>query len=241
MSSSNSVTSESARELRMECEQYKRDKSDRAVDSNQEVASLTDLIDNNRITRSVEFFPSVSSYRSSSSRVGIRQVIRRDSITAIKPQMLGVNALQFAGSGAFAYLHGTSDLPSTRSSSRPSTYFSVNREDEQGQSRLNSFDRSPTQGVGIERINDGQTFIKKDDFWSSQTDSSQNDKKQRPERCIDGVVFASSEPLTRGDSNQKKIESTQYPVIAGGPKNFGVSAIAFADHVAIVSQKVENS
>jgi len=234
------VTSAYVRELRVDHNQYQSTDSYHGIDSDHQVITSGGLRNSGLISKSAEFFQSVACDRSSSTGIRVRQIIRGDAISTLKPQVFWIHSLQLADFGSLINFHRTPNFSPARAGCSPSINFSVCSKYEEREARLYSFNVFPAQRVRVNRINYGQPLVEKDDFWSSNAQSKQNDKEKRPEGRIDGMVFAAAVPLACRDPYQKKIKSSQYPIATGGSKHFRVSAVARAHHVAIVSQKVEN-
>ncbi len=214
----------------------KHNRSDNSAErcgANDGVIAFKGLLNDGWICSPVEVNHSVSGYSGGRSSIALGKIGWSNLDSSFQPQssrVYGLNLVQPRGS---------SSLPWSWSSGSPSAnslLASVNHECE---SSINPLDALPTERIGLNRIDNGQALVEKDDFRTNIGSAGQDSKENAPEGYINGVVSTACIPGTDIDTQKEEKQKSEHQIAFSSTENRGISSIALTHHAVIVSQKVE--
>jgi len=215
-------------------EQHNRcDHSNKRCAANDGVIALEGVFNDRGISNPAEVNHSVSGYSSGRSSVALWEVCGTNLNSAFQSQsswIYSLNLVQPSGSSSLSRC-GASSSPSANS-----LLSGVNHQCEPG---FNALDTLPTQRIGLDWINNGETFIVKDDFRANVSSACQDSKESAPQGYINRVVSTACIPGANNDTQKEEKQKSEHQITFSSAEYCRISSIALTHHAVIVSQKAE--
>ncbi len=229
----NAVTAQRESSLLVKEQHNRRDDSNKRCGANDGVIALEGVFNDCWISNPAEVNHSVSGYSSGRSSIALWEVCRTNLDSAFQPQSSWIYSLNLVQTG------GSSSLSRSRTSSSPGANSLLPGVNHECEPSFNTLDALPTQRIGLDRINNDEAFIEKDDFRANVSNACQNSKESAPEGYVNGAVSTACVPGANYDTQKEEKQTSEHHITFSSAEYRGISSIALTHHAVIVSQKAE--
>ncbi len=227
------VTARRENSLLVKEQHDRRDDSNKRCAANDGVIALECVFNDRGISNPAEVNHSVSRYSSGRSSIALWEVCGTNLNSALQSQssrIYSLNLVQPSGPSSLSW-SGTSSSPGANS-----LFSGVNHQCEPS---FDVLDTLPTQRIGLDWINNGETFIVKDDFRANVSSACQDSKESAPQGYINRVVSTACVPGANYDTQKEEKQKSEHQITFSSAEYCRISSIALTHHAVIVSQKAE--
>lgn len=229
----NAVTTRRDNSLLVKEQHDRRDDSNKRCAANDGVIALEGVFNDRRISNPAEVNHSVSGYSSGRSSVALWEVCGTNLNSAFQSQSSWIYSLNLVQPS------GSSSLSRSWTSSSPSANSLLSGVNHQCEPSFDVLDTLPTQRIGLDWINNGKTFIVKDDFRANVSSACQDSKESAPQGYINRVVSTACIPGANNDTQKEEKQKSEHQITFSSAEYCRISSIALTHHAVIVSQKAE--
>ena len=207
--------------------------SAKSCDANHGVIALEGILNDGWICNPAEVNHSVSGYSSGRSSIALWEVCGTYLDSAFQPQSSWIYSLNLVQPS------GSSCLSRSWTSSSPSANSLLSGVNHECEPRFNALNALPAQRIGLDWINNGETFIVKDDFRANVSSACQDSKESAPQGYINRVVSTACIPGANNDTQKEEKQKSEHQITFSSAEYCRISSIALTHHAVIVSQKAE--